>query len=153
MNESVKVRFDEISYAQSVEQLLRLGLRGNFGDGASAAAQVLLSAYSGYDWHLDVTDLSLLEGADFSCALTVIAARAIKRVEPHSVVPDGSRRFQSLAKIWRRLHIHNRWRDDCYACNGSGRAFKTDADADEGRLSECETCCGTGAVPDSAALF
>ena len=89
-------------YKNAVESLLKLAM----GDtsGSRAAAQVLLSTYNGYNYHMDLTDLCVLDLEYIEQALIVMRGRSLLCAEPHSVIPEGSRRFLALEENWPGLH-------------------------------------------------
>lgn len=77
--------------------------------GSRVAAQVLLSAYNGDNWHLDVTDLCNLGGAYYRAAIIVIRCRVELSCEPHRVIDNGSFIFDQLEKDWQLLHVNRRY--------------------------------------------
>ncbi|MGR8931927.1 MAG: DUF7673 family protein [Gammaproteobacteria bacterium] len=94
------------TYKNAIENLMDVA-EWNIG-GSSAAAQVLLSAYNGYGFHLDITDLCTLDYHYYACAIAVIRGRAELRIEPHELIENGDKRFRFLSERWRRLHITER---------------------------------------------
>ncbi|MCI5462893.1 hypothetical protein [Escherichia coli] len=55
--------------------------------GGRAAAQVLLSAWNGYVWQLDIPDLCYLDYDLLEQALIVIQGRVMLMKEPQEVIP------------------------------------------------------------------
>lgn len=95
------------AYAEAVHRLMPIAMADT--SGSRAAAQVLLSAYNGYEFHLDVTDLALLDPRHLACALTVIKGRATLNREPHRVIPGGDEQFLRLWEQWEHLHVDRRY--------------------------------------------
>ncbi|GAA4649056.1 hypothetical protein GCM10023116_13300 [Kistimonas scapharcae] len=130
-------------YAQSVAELLSLA-KQHCG-GSRVAAQVLLSAYNGEEWQLNVADLCVLDMDNLTHALKVMTGRAIYRREPQELVVDGDNHFQALVQDWKRFHIHNRWKTTCFNCDGSG----VDYEDDEGEIEiTCMSCHGKGVIAE-----
>lgn len=93
-------------YATAVQ---RLSVWAKSDVGASkVCAQVLLSAYNGYEFHLDITDLCLLDPDLYSSALVVIRGRVELRMEPHETLENGGKVFDNLWKQWACLHVSKR---------------------------------------------
>lgn len=92
----------QVDYSNAVESLLQLAM----GDtsGSRAAAQVLLSTYNGYNYHMDLTDLGVLDLKYLEQALIVLRGRTLLSKEPHHAIPNGSNRFLALEKNWQCLH-------------------------------------------------
>jgi len=78
---------------------------------ARAAAQVLLSLYNGYEYHVDLTDLGVLDYINLQAALIAIRGRIFVSKEPHEVIENGARIFAVLVDEWSNLHISNRYRN------------------------------------------
>ena len=146
-------------YAKATEALYQCAI-GNTGS-SRAAAQLLLSAYSGYNWQLDVTDLCLLHGNLKQQALIFIECRLTLRkepnrvlgsgeplfcncgeLEPHRVMDSGYKKFSALANQWRRYHIRNRWKQECYECYGKGKVYLNRDDDNGHRTKPCPDCDG-----------
>lgn len=126
-------------YAAGVAMLMPLA-RSDTG-GSLAAAQVLLSAYNGNEWQLDITDLCSLDEDHYAAALAVIRGRAEIRTEPHLLIENGDALFRRLWEQWSRYHIDNRWKRQCPECSGAGEVFTDDVgDARE----TCPLCQGEG---------
>jgi len=96
-----------VDYAESVSRLVRLA-RGDTS-GSRAAAQLLLSLYNGHNWHMDLTDLCVLDHACFQDALIAIRGRVMLFEEPHSVIENGSAVFAELEEDWQQLHTRKRY--------------------------------------------
>lgn len=97
-------------YRDAVESLLPVAL----GDtsGSRAAAQLLLSTYNGHNYHMDLTDLCVLDLAYVEKALIVIRGRTLLSMEPHSVIENGSDRFLQLENSWPGLHTARRYQTE-----------------------------------------
>ena len=127
-------------YQRGVELLVESALCDT--SGSRAAAQVLLSAYNGYDWQLDVTDLCVLDETLFNAAMDVIKGRVETRQEPHELIDNGEAIFKQLQYEWQRYHITNRWRKTCPECAGRGVTL-IDPDNHAYQATEpCSTCKG-----------
>ncbi|SIR00130.1 DUF7673 family protein [Marinobacterium stanieri] len=98
------------NYSASVKLLLDYALNQS-GSGASTAAQVLLSTYNSYNYHVALVDLTLLDEKGYNAALSVIRGRAESRMEPHSVIENGDDLFEKLESRWRHLGTGFRHRD------------------------------------------
>lgn len=59
--------------------------------GSRVAAQVLLSAYNGEAWQLNVVDLCVLDKSNYKAALDVIRGRVELYIEPHTLIANGIR--------------------------------------------------------------
>ena len=99
-----QIRLDE--YITGIEILVPLA-QGDTG-GARVAAQVLLSAYNGEDFQLDIVDLGLLDEKYYFAALAVIRGRTEHRTEPHTLISGGDKIFQELCRIWKGYHVQRR---------------------------------------------
>jgi hypothetical protein len=95
-------------YASSVLNLLKFA-QMDCG-GSRVCAQVLLSAYNGSEFQLDITDLCLLDEQLYSDALTVIRGRVELNVEPHILITDGDKLFDKLWRQWDSYNVKSRWR-------------------------------------------
>ena len=103
---------DGAAYAEAVEILLDLADRWPDESDGRAAAEVLLSCYNGYDFHLAPHAVRVFGGRrDRDAALTVIVQCAVFPKEPHQVVPEGERRFNTLWKAFEdELHVRRRYK-------------------------------------------
>ncbi|MBU2708433.1 hypothetical protein KCM76_20740 [Zooshikella marina] len=99
-----------IDVSQAVQQLAELAL-GDNGFSAEAAAQVLLSCWRGYDYHISAADLCNLENDYLEAALIVLRSRAQDWSEPQTVIVDGDAVFSLLAKKWKYLKNRERYTD------------------------------------------
>lgn len=125
------------AYSLAVAQLMTLANR-DVG-GSLASAQVLLSAYNGYDWQLDITDLCTLDETHYQAALNVIRGRVELRTEPQETMADKGVSFQKLWERWKRYHISNRHKPACSHCMGNGETYDEDDNPEI-----CFMCEGTG---------
>ncbi|SIQ11442.1 DUF7673 family protein [Marinobacterium stanieri] len=96
----------EQRYRDAVETLLPAAMTDT--SGGRAAAQVLLSAYNGNEFHLDVTDLGNLDPRLFNAAIEVILLRTLANREPHELADNGNARFRQVWELWECLHVRNR---------------------------------------------
>lgn len=101
-------------YARAVKHLTQVVLSQD-GSGARAAAQVLLSAYNGHHYHLDITDLGYLDIDNYDHAMAVIHGRVHTSTEPHTLIGNGSAIFLAIEDRWRHLHVNQRHanHDEC----------------------------------------
>jgi len=108
-NAHLQPTITEEQYAAAVQRLL-VHAESDTG-GAKACAQVLLSAYNGYEFQLDITDLCLLDPDLYFSALVAIRGRVELHKEPHELLANGSDRFNALWDQWFPVyHVHNRWK-------------------------------------------
>lgn len=127
----------EETYSQAVSKLIKLA-QGDTG-GSRVAAQVLLSAFNGEAWQLNIVDLSVLDKSNYKAALDVIRGRVELYMEPHTLIENGDRVFEELWHRWERYHVENRAKPFCSACSGSGRRW-----IDDSKAVVCESCEGKG---------
>lgn len=85
---------------RSVEALLTVEARCT--GSSEIAALVLLSAYNSFDFAVPVADLGSLDGENYRHALNVITLRYMG-FEPHTVVENGSTRFEAMRARWAHL--------------------------------------------------
>ena len=131
-------------YGNSVYELLKLA-KGDTG-GSRVAAQVLLSGYNGRNWQLSISELCNLDANYYQHALNVIHGRVRLMREPHECIENGNDHFQDLQETWSRLHVNERFKTTCYACNGTGDRYSTDY---EEVVGKCYSCEGRGTqLPD-----
>lgn len=129
-------------YAAAIGKLLPLA-QGDTG-GSRVAAQVLLSAYNGGDYQLNIVDLCNLDRGYYQAALAVIRGRVELGIEPHNLLANGDEVFRELWQQWHRLHVTNRGLPDCDTCHGSGSVYvDPDDDANYDR-KPCPKCGGKG---------
>ena len=76
---------------------------------ARPAAQVLLSLFNGYEYHVDLTELGYLDYVNLQAALICIRGRIFVSKEPHEIIENGKRIFEVLAEEWSHLHITKRY--------------------------------------------
>ncbi len=110
--------------------------------GGRAVAQVLLSAYNGNRFQLDVTDLCNLDNESYLYALAVIRGRYEVGCEPHEMIPNGSSVFGLLWNQWLSLDLQERAKKRCPDCY-DGKIYKND---DDETGDNCPRCAGTGRV-------
>lgn len=129
-------------YAAAVAVLVEVAQQVT--SGGRAAAQVLLSAYNGSEWQLDITDLNNLGRFHFEAAMTVIRGRHDTWAEPHTLIPNGPMIFDELWKQWSGLHVAERGEVDCVSCDGRGViSLKGDG---HNPWTPCQRCQGRGRV-------
>jgi len=129
-------------YAGAIVKLVSLA-QGDTG-GSRVAAQVLLSAYNGADFQLDIVDLCNLDHGYYQAALAVIRGRVELREEPQNFVENGDEVFRDLWQQWQRLHVTNRGLPDCYTCHGSGSVYVDPEDDTNYDRKPCPKCGGKG---------
>lgn len=127
-------------YVKAVEHCL--GLAQGDSSGSRVMAQVLLSAYNGHHFQMDVAEMSVLDRENYKAVLNVIRGRYELGLEPHNAVEDGPVRFRDLWSQWECLEITERAKKRCPYCDG-GRVY-SDTDDEEGCV--CENCGGSGRV-------
>lgn len=136
---ALRVNLEE--YAAAVAELVTLAQQPT--GGGRVAAQVLLSAYNGYDYQLNIVDLNYLETDKHDLAMAVIQGRYDTGKEPHTLIPNGEQIFMGLWHQWHSLHVEERGKKECAVCNGHGVVYKT-VDDEEG--TPCTRCEGKGRV-------
>ena len=129
-------------YAAAIVKLVSLA-QGDTG-GSRVAAQVLLSAYNGADFQLDIVALGNLDHGYYQAALAVIRGRVELREEPQNFVKNGDEVFRDLWQQWQRLHVTNRGLPDCYTCHGSGSVYVDPDDDTNYDRKPCPKCGGKG---------
>ena len=129
-------------YADAIGKLLPLA-QGDTG-GSRVAAQILLSAYNGRDFQLDIVDLCSLDGGHYQAALAAFRGRVELREEPQNFVENGDEVFRNLWRRWERLHVSNRGIPDCYTCNGRGSVCEDPEDETSYTWKTCPDCGGKG---------
>lgn len=95
-----EVRARTLSYPEIIESLeaaVRLAQGGT--SGGRVMARVLLAAYNGYRFPLDLSDLAILGDEAFEHALNVIRLRHMGH-EPHNFFVDGGDLFEAIADGW-----------------------------------------------------
>jgi hypothetical protein len=132
----------EQEYCDAIMKLVPLA-QGDTG-GSRVAAQVLLSAYNGDDFQLDIVDLCNLDREHYQAALAVIRGRVELRIEPHNLLANGDQVFRELWDRWQRIHVTNRGLPDCYTCHGSGSVYEDPEDDTNSARKLCPKCGGKG---------
>lgn len=130
-------------YADAIQLLLNATARKGTS-GARASAQLLLSAYNGNGWQLDVTDLLLLDRQHYQAAITLIRGRIEIDEEPHHLIDDGGQIFMALTEKWKHLNVKERGKIICWDCCGQG---EVSADPNNDLVTEmvkCRRCGGKG---------
>lgn len=137
-------------YAEAVVGLLELARQPT--SGGRVAAQVLLSAYNGFDYQLDVSDMGSLDPKNFETAMTVIRGRYQTGVEPHNLVSNGSRIFEKLWELWLRLHVKESGKVESPGCDGKGELWLNPDDENDDRTETCPRCAGKGRLCECKVL-
>lgn len=137
-----KIRLDE--YAKAIVGCIELAQQPTHG--GRIAAQVLLSAYNGYSFQLDVAGLSNLDPENYEIAITVIRGRYETCREPHEMLANGSKIFCDLWEQWKRLELEERAKRLCPDCDGRGKLFINPEDEKDMRRKSCVRCAGTGRI-------
>lgn len=127
-------------YGEAVAALLKLALSSG-GSSTSAAAQLLLSAYNGNNWHVDITSLCSFDPNHYKAALDVIRGRVELYTEPQSVIQDGDSLFHRLWDKYYWLHVGNRNLSTCRHCDGDGKQWDSEGDR---VIGVCSCCGGAG---------
>lgn len=135
----------EQEYTDAIVKLVSLA-QGDTG-GARVAAQVLLSAYNGADFQVNIVDLCNLDRGNYQAVLTVIRGRVELGIEPHNLLAKGDQVFRDLWQQWNRLHVTNRGLPDCYTCHGSGSVYVDPEDDTNYDRKPCSACGGKGYGP------
>lgn len=97
----------ERDYQEAVNLLVKVANTDT--SNAMVAAQVLLSLYNGYNWHVDLCDLGYLDYDNLQAALICIRGRILLSIEPHEVIDNGKQIFSELENEWQHLHVRNRY--------------------------------------------
>ena len=129
-------------YSNAVVKLAKLAQDST--GGAKVAAQVLLSAYNGESFQLNVVSLCNLDENYFEAAMAVIVGRRAFQKEPHQLIKNGDKVFSDLRERWLRLHVDNRWKGDCKECRGSREVPVNPDDLDCEEYIKCPGCDGRG---------
>ena len=127
-------------YAEAVARLVELARQPT--SGGRVAAQVLLSAYNGFDFQLDVANMGSLDGKNFETAMTVIRGRYDTGHEPHNLIADGNSVFHMLWEMWFPLHVKERGKIACPTCDGRGELLLHPDDESDERTRPCPRCAG-----------
>ena len=127
-------------YAAAVVKFVDLARQPT--SGGRVAAQVLLSAYNGCEFQLDLASMGNLDRGNFETAMTIIRGRYDTWHEPHQLIKDGSAAFGELWKTWFALHVEERGKAECPTCEGQGELFLHPDDENDGRTKPCPRCAG-----------
>ena len=98
-------------YRESVLALARLA-QGDTS-GSRTAAQVLLSLYDGSEWHMDLTDLGVLDWGYLQHALIVIRGRLVLGQSVEAAIDNGDQVFSHLCTLWAGLRNDRRYSNRC----------------------------------------
>ncbi len=132
----------EQEYSAAILKLVPLA-QGDTG-GSRVAAQVVLSAYNGSDFQLDIADLCNLDRGNYQAALAVIRGRVELGIEPQDFLENGDEVFRELWKQWERYHVANRGLPDCTSCHGTGLIYEDMNDETNHTRKTCPRCGGRG---------
>lgn len=105
-NQRQKLCVTPEEYQYAVNTLVDIALTET--SGGRAAAQVLLSAWNGYVWQLDIPDLCYLDYDLLEQALIVIRGRVMLMKEPQEVIPQGNAVMKRIAAQWQHLNAERR---------------------------------------------
>lgn len=94
-------------YVEAVDKGMKLALTHD-SSAAGAMAQVLLSAYNSYNYHLAVADLGSLDGKYLDIALKIIYLRSGLMKEPQELIENGDAVFKDLQDRWPEFHVDKR---------------------------------------------
>lgn len=97
------------AYQAGIARLIHLAYTDQTS--ARVAAQVLLSAYNGEQWQLDIVDLTLLDRENYQAALNVIRGRVEVNCEPQHMIQNGSSHFRELWGRYQYLHVSKRGKE------------------------------------------
>lgn len=131
-----------IQYAAAVAALLNVAK--NSTSGGRVAAQVLLSAYNGFAFQLDVAEMQLLDRQNFELAMIVIRGRYDCNLEPHHAVPGSDQAFSEMWDRWKSQHVEERGKTMCSVCWGAGKLYVNPDDENDIRTEPCQACKGKG---------
>jgi hypothetical protein len=132
----------EHEYSSAILKLVPLA-QGDTG-GSRVAAQVVLSAYNGRDFQLDIVDLCNLDRGSYQAALAVIRGRVELGIEPQDFLENGDKVFRELWQRWVRYHVANRGIPDCISCHGTGLIYEDMNDETNNTRKTCPRCGGRG---------
>lgn len=132
----------EQEYSSAILKLVPLA-QGDTG-GSRVAAQVVLSAYNGRDFQLDIVDLCNLDRGNYQAALAVIRGRVELGIEPQDFLENGDKVFRELWQRWKRYHVANRGIPDCTSCRGTGLICEDMNDETNHSRKTCPRCGGRG---------
>ena len=132
----------EQEYSAAILKLVALA-QGDTG-GSRVATQVVLSAYNGSDFQLDIADLCNLDRGNYQAALAVIRGRVELGIEPQDFLDNGDKVFRELWQQWERYHVANRGLPDCTSCHGTGLIYEDMNDETNHTRKTCTRCGGRG---------
>lgn len=132
----------ELEYSDAILKLAHLA-EGDTG-GSRVAAQVLLSAYNGNEFQLNIVDLCNLDRLHYQAALAVIQGRVELGIEPQQFLENGDQVFLDLWERWLRYHVANRGLPGCPACSGTGLLCDDQDDEVNDGWRPCSRCGGRG---------
>ena len=133
-------KITKAQYAKAVVKLVGLALQPT--SGGRVAAQVLLSAYNGMEFQLDLASMGNLDQDNFEFAMTIIRGRYDTWQEPHALIANGDRIFRDLWATWFALHVNERGKATCPTCDGRGSLYLNPDDEDDDRTKPCPRCAG-----------
>jgi len=131
-------------YAEAVVALIKLAQQGT--SGGRCAAQILLSAYNGAAFQVDLASLGNLDRNNHETAMIVIQGRYDTGCEPHNMVKGGDKIFHDLWDRWIRLHVEERGKRECPTCDGRGVIFLRPNDEHDNSSKPCARCEGKGRI-------
>ena len=133
---------EEQEYSDAILKLVSLA-QGDTG-GSRVAAHVLLSAYNGDAFQLNIVELGNLDRRYYQAALAVIRGRVELGIEPQGFLENGRQVFIDLWKRWERYHVTNRGVPDCSSCHGTGLIYDDLNDETNYTRKLCSKCGGKG---------
>ncbi len=104
-----KLTVTERDYSEAVSSLIDLAMDDT--SASRAAAQILLSTYNGNSYHMDLTDLCVLDLKYVEQALIVLRGRVMLSKEPQEMIDYGQTKFSELERQWEHLYVKNRHKD------------------------------------------
>lgn len=102
--EASKITIDE--YRNAVQKLVAAAFTDTHG--GQAAAGVLLGCYNSWEFHLDVSDLCMLDIEHYRAALNVIRGRVEHGRYPDDLIENSEVVFGHIWEKWECLKITNR---------------------------------------------
>lgn len=142
MNQNDEITMTPEIYAEAIYKLVNIA-QGDT-DGSCVAAQVLLSAYNGEAFQLNIVDLCNLDQEHYQAALLVIRGRKELGREPQSCLENGEIVIRNLWEQWKRYHVANRGKPTCNLCYGSGLIPEYPDDECNFSQTTCTQCEGKG---------
>jgi hypothetical protein len=86
--------------SKSIAVLLNTTRQHHGTSGGRVCATLLASLYNGNRVKLDVSDLKLLDGHLFECALNTVRLCFELNMEPHEFFENGGRLFEEMISTW-----------------------------------------------------